>query len=326
MKAGAEPIELQIQVEPRAAGATRFAIASAEACCEGLFSILESQARAERIDVGALVSGCATWVAGERLYDMFRSLGCEYGMSFQCVERLSLGSTPAGNAYALARLRLPASAIRDSRYWLHPGLLDAALQASVALGFDADGGQPETQDLEPSLPFSVDRIDVHAPCPEQMWVRVRVATERGATVQKLDFDLVDDEGRVCVAIRGASSRPVAGEEPLPAPLVPLIPAWDAVPAPAFESKQLNACGMVIAGGEPGQRADLLHRFPGSRQISFADDASVASIARVLGAAGEPATSSGSEDSARARRIAACFSAFGFIKRCWNWEYEAAHSP
>jgi hypothetical protein len=61
--------------------------------------------------------------------------------------------------------------------------------------------------VAPCLPFAVEAVLVHAPCPARMLAWVRAAGTSGAPA-RVDIDLCDEAGNVCVQLRGFSSRPM----------------------------------------------------------------------------------------------------------------------
>jgi polyketide synthase PksN len=72
--------------------------------------------------------------------------------------------------------------------------MDSALQAAVGL---MDG-----ESTEPRVPFALETLRVLSSCTAEMFAWVRVADAGG----KLDIDLCDAEGNVCVQMRGFSTR------------------------------------------------------------------------------------------------------------------------
>jgi hypothetical protein len=87
-------------------------------------------------------------------------------------------------------------------------LLDSALQASIGLSLD-----PQRHPSRPPLPFSLASLRVLSACEEDMfaWVR-RSPGSRPADAPAVDIDLCDRQGRVCVQIRGFTSRILAARQ------------------------------------------------------------------------------------------------------------------
>jgi len=144
---------------------------------------LRAQMNQERMDAAVLYAACA-------------AMGLSYGPSFQSVSVVHRGSDQL-----LAELRLPRNVTDTAKdYVLHPSLMDGALQACVALL----GASPE----QPRVPFALDVLRILAPCPMAIfaWVRPSLGTHAGAEVVKVDIDLCDEDGNVCVEMHGLSSR------------------------------------------------------------------------------------------------------------------------
>ncbi|HEY8023894.1 MAG TPA: amino acid adenylation domain-containing protein, partial [Burkholderiaceae bacterium] len=144
-----------------------------------------------------------TYLDSAQCYEIFAAAGLQYGPAFRGLREVFVGE-----GQALARITLPAG-VRASmdEYDLHPSLLDAALQAS--LGLQVANG---LKNIVLNLPFALEQLDVLAPCANEMWAIVRLGeTDRtGNMVQKIDIDLCDETGLVCVRMKQFSMR---GTEP-----------------------------------------------------------------------------------------------------------------
>ncbi|WP_376743865.1 SDR family NAD(P)-dependent oxidoreductase [Ensifer canadensis] len=144
-------------------------------------------------------------VDGAKLYRWFRDLGFAYGPSHQC-----LGELFYREDEVLARLRLPDVFEQEGQeFILHPGLLDGALQASI--GFSAavlEGGGGISADSP--IPFGLERLRNYRTervTQDIRWVRLRKQKGMPASpVMKLDIDLLDGDGAICVSLEGYSAR------------------------------------------------------------------------------------------------------------------------
>ena len=137
-----------------------------------------------------------------RLYGTCATMGLHYGPAHQSITSINLAPDQL-----LARLRLPEIVAETSdRYLLHPSLMDGALQASIGLVIDLNR-VPD----RPSVPFALDSLIVSAPCTRDMlaWVRYSAGSGVRDRVMRLDVDLCDESGNVCVQIRGFASRSLA---------------------------------------------------------------------------------------------------------------------
>src|SRR5579863_3544088 len=137
-------------------------------------------------------------VEGSQVYEKCARMGMIYGPEMRGIEVLY-----RGHGEVLAKVRLPKEVEGSWReYVLHPSLMDGGVQAAVGL---LEGGKEEK---EPRMPYALESMRVVAECPREMyaWVRYGVGSERDDKVVKLDLDLSDVQGDVCVEMRGLSSR------------------------------------------------------------------------------------------------------------------------
>ncbi len=160
---------------------------------------------AEPLDVTAMLNRqVMTRFDAGYCYALYSTLGLDYGPAQQAISELY-----AGNDQVLARLALPeAIAHTLDQYLLHPSLMDAALQAAIGLGMNPDAQAAAAGRAKLSLPFAVETVIVFGACVGSMWAWVRrtagsLADDR---VQKLDIDLCNEQGQVCIQIKGFSSR------------------------------------------------------------------------------------------------------------------------
>ncbi len=159
------------------------------------------------MDLEALKQACRTEHDPDWLYASYAALGIDYGPAFRAVSELK-----SGGDGVLARLQLPRAAdVEGGDFVLHPSLIDAAFHAAL-VSFSGDGGTGA------ALPFGIDRMEILGPTAKAMWAHLRTVSSANG-IHKLDIDLADDGGRVCVRIEGFSLRllPQAsgdGEQPL----------------------------------------------------------------------------------------------------------------
>ncbi|MCU1347197.1 MAG: hypothetical protein JWO56_227, partial [Acidobacteria bacterium] len=196
-----EPREVGIALSANDAGEIEYEIYSDDTGQEVVHSqgraAISSEPAPGRIDVEALL---AQMVLGNLepadLYAAFIRIGLLYGPTFQ-----GLTAVHRGTDQVLAKIRLPEAAEATSQgFVLHPGLMDSALQASAGLMSELSS--------EPRLPFMLERLRVVAPCTREMfaWVRYSPGSKGGDPVIKLDYDLCDEQGNVCVQMHGVYAR------------------------------------------------------------------------------------------------------------------------
>ncbi|MEE8057880.1 MAG: SDR family NAD(P)-dependent oxidoreductase, partial [Pseudomonadales bacterium] len=164
---------------------------------QGIASFLAENQSLAALDLAQLQSRMTQeTLTAEQCYETFKAMGLEYGVAHQGIEEIAIGQQEA-----LAKLSLPASvAAGFEQYTLHPSLLDAALQASIGLA--------DQSNSKAALPFALENLEILSPCTSTMWAWVRYAKGSSASdkIQKLDIDLCDDDGRICVRLKSFCSR------------------------------------------------------------------------------------------------------------------------
>jgi thioesterase domain-containing protein len=163
-----------------------------------------------RHDLEALRRCCTPApVSVAQYYDRFGVLGIEYGPAHRGIAALDVAPD-----LVLARLELPEFLRGDADgYALHPTLLDAALQAAIAMPEETaapPGG--------PAVPFWVREISISSQPDGIRWAVLRRSGGREtgdggrARARPLDLDLCDAEGAVRVRLAGYIFKPLKGYE------------------------------------------------------------------------------------------------------------------
>ena len=193
-----EPLSLRVEFRSRAAGELAFSIVDGAARdqpsvhCTGLL-VQGEDADHVRFDVAAAQRDCGVReICAAELYAGYRQIGIEYGPSFQVVEKLWVGVNRL-----LSHLVLPATGAAAG-YMVHPAMLDAALHSSLGWLLTSDA-------VAAQVPFALDEIVMMRPTEREMWADVRMReSEPGSAVRRLDVDLYDDTGSLC--LRSVASR------------------------------------------------------------------------------------------------------------------------
>ena len=214
------------------------------------------------LDIEAIKPECDQAIlSSDECYDMFKAKGIHYGPGHRGIEKIY-----AGSGQVLAKLSLPPSILdTQDHFVLHPSLVDSALQASIGL-VQFGGDTENAAELKPAMPFALEALEIFCSCTQNMWVSVREIG--GGTVQKFDIDLCDETGKICVRMKGFSSRVLDGDlkagqaagDMCPPDVVEpyggatlLMPVWDSIPVdrePRFPSSQHR---VVIVGGTCRQK-------------------------------------------------------------------------
>ncbi|WP_071642516.1 SDR family NAD(P)-dependent oxidoreductase [Paenibacillus polymyxa] len=202
-----------------------------------------------RVDLAARQASCTQGVMeGAACYTQFAKLGLQYGPTHQGLVRLHLGE-----GEVLAHVRLPEEArASQALYTLHPALMDAVLQGCLGLQLTAGEGAPE-----PELPFALEALEVRQACPEEGWAWIRYSAGSGpeARVRKLDIEVCDLQGQVCVRLSGFSTRPLHGEK-AQLGTVMAEPVWHAQEVPAAHAQQETEEVHLVLLCDPPESASL----------------------------------------------------------------------
>src|SRR6266540_3562961 len=175
--------------------------------CQGR-AVLSREPAPARLDLNGLKGQMERGqVEPNSVYATCARKGLIYGASFRGITAIHRGSDQV-----LAQLRLP-SIVADTSgdYWLHPSMVDGALQAAVGL---IEGGlESNHQAGQPRLPFALDSLRIVSPCAPEMiaWVRYGPCSHAEDTSVKLDIDLCDERGNVCLQLRGLYLRALSKE-------------------------------------------------------------------------------------------------------------------
>ncbi|MDQ0495501.1 polyketide synthase PksN [Paenibacillus brasilensis] len=148
------------------------------------------------LNIKDLQTACSRSFHPAELYRIFRDMGIDYGPGHQGIEMVY-----AGEGLVVAKLCLPSSVSdNQSKFVLHPGMIDSALQASIGLTLGSG-------EIRPSLPYAIQEVEIIKNCSSIMWalIRYQADSKAGDKAQKLDIDLSDETGAICVRIKGYSS-------------------------------------------------------------------------------------------------------------------------
>lgn len=147
-------------------------------------------------------------------YEVFRLMGIHYGPAHQGIEEVYTGASGV-----LAKLSIPSS-IRGTEdpFILHPSLMDSALQVAMILmlGSDMLGVLEGKSASRLFLPFALQELDIVHECSSVMWAQVQYSLQdtTSGKSEKVDIELYDGQGMLCVRMKGLSWRILSKEEAL----------------------------------------------------------------------------------------------------------------
>jgi len=203
------PKQVSISLSATDNGCVDYEIYSVEAeqktvHCQGQ-AVFGRQSAPARLDIEQLTHqmGQGRLEAAD-VYTICATMGLNYGPAHQGITAIHLGENQV-----LAQLRLPAVVeTNQHEYVLHPSLMDSALQASIGLLVNLNHVP-----TKPSVPFAVESLRIVSACTKEMaaWVRYSKGSKPEDKTIKVDIDLCDQLGNVCVQIRGFSSRVLEGD-------------------------------------------------------------------------------------------------------------------
>ncbi|KAF6584064.1 SDR family NAD(P)-dependent oxidoreductase, partial [Paenibacillus sp. EKM211P] len=266
--AGERPIAINIGLYPQDGGEIAYEIYSKSESVDTEIVVhsegsaaIAPLAEIPAIDIEALLEQCNLGTySSQQCYEAFAAMQVSYGPGHQAIEKIYTGVDQV-----LAKLSLPTSVYQTmGQFVMHPSLMDSALQASIGLMMDTYGAAMSDGKvlIKPALPFAVEELEVFSGCTSEMWawVRNREGSRQDGPVQKLDIDLCDMQGNVCVSMKCFSSRIAEGgtggsdEWTIPETLM-LEPVWEEqalVPggtAPEYRQHLVILCEPAHISGE-----------------------------------------------------------------------------
>ncbi|MDC0760182.1 SDR family NAD(P)-dependent oxidoreductase [Brevibacillus sp. AG] len=302
---GDQPAQIHIGLVPEENGEISFEIYSeseamdAEPVVHSQGSvILHSVVEKHALNLSSLQAECGhREFSSDQCYSIFHSIGMDYGSAHQGIDTLYVGE-----GKVLAKLTLPASVSEmENPFVLHPSLMDSALQASIGLmmGEEDTPSADGDSSRKPSLPFAMEEIEIHNKCTSSMWAYVRYSANSSADdkVQKLDIDLCDDQGTVCVRIKGYSMRVLEDGKPAnhvssssassvpslepPVGNLMLSAVWDVTPVEKGQLFPTADEQVVIVGGNEENGSAIQPYYPRAKVLSIKAENTIEEIVHRL---------------------------------------------
>jgi len=228
--------------------------------CQGR-AVLSRQAAPARLDLDGLKGRISqSLLAPSEVYAACARMGLVYGPSFQGITAIHRGSNQL-----LARLRLPR-AVEETLgdYWLHPSLMDGALQACVWLI-----GDSSERSNRPRLPFALESLRIVSQCSREMvaWARYSPGGQAGDMSVKLDVDLCDEQGNLCIEMQGLSFRALKSDEEvslhprqeIQPGLQSFVPVWNSVRLETHKKTILPGSTKILLLGADQRRLDWVKK-------------------------------------------------------------------
>ncbi|GFN30064.1 SDR family NAD(P)-dependent oxidoreductase [Paenibacillus xylaniclasticus] len=305
---GDEPVSAHIRLTLEEGGAISFEVYSGRIGSDAEQTI-HSQGNAKQIhlahrpslNVKHLRAGFEQGsFSGSYCYDTFREMGMDYGPSYRCVKKVY---THPGKV--LARLELPNSIANTADHFvLHPSLMDAALHASIGLIMGQEGEIKLGSEMprRPLMPFALEEIEIYGACTPTMWswIQFSEGSKSEDKVQRLNIDLCDEEGNVCVRIRGLSTRALEGDIRTErghagaaeggavsslVGAVKLVPRWDTVEVTKGALSPLPTDRVIAAGGTEQDKQTIKELYPGAYLLDLQAQDTIETVAAKVEAYG-----------------------------------------
>ncbi|GAX60238.1 polyketide synthase module and related protein [Candidatus Scalindua japonica] len=161
-----------------------------------------------------------------RFYEAISQAGIQYGEYFQGVEAIW-----GGDQEALGLIQIPEFYKKELKdYYLHPALMDAALQCCAGIVNPNPSSQIQ-------LPFSMGEVECYHRLTSKMYAYVKKESE-----QRYHLALVNEEGQVCVKCHDFEFRPMRD----PLEKLMFVPRWVREPLKIVETKsQLSSTSRVL---------------------------------------------------------------------------------
>lgn len=168
---------------------------------QGRGRVLSEEKEIEKRDIEAVKKGCnRKLIQNKECYEIFEKMGINYGEGHRTIKELHVG-----NNQVLARLEL-SEEVKGTleEYYLHPGMMDGALQATMGLMYAGNNGIEEKL----GLPFALDSIEILGKSNDKMWAALMYAegNKEDSKIKKVDIDICDEEGNIKVKMQGYTSR------------------------------------------------------------------------------------------------------------------------
>nr|WP_242855837.1 SDR family NAD(P)-dependent oxidoreductase [Ruminiclostridium josui] len=295
-----EPIEINVRLSLEESGQVNYEIYRKDkedtsfdlVYCQGDAVILQKP-KTEIINIDDLKAECdyASFSTDE-CYEVFRSMNAEYGSRLQGIQKVFVGQQKL-----LAKLSLPMSMWdAEDEFVLHPTIMDSVLQLCLIIGSTEIGSFGDKEKRNPYLPFALENLEILKELQPQMWAYVRPSGEEGVTkeFQKLDIDVCNDSGEVCIRIKGFSTRVLEGEFQNDetskiydaTETVLLTPEWHKANVLKSEFDTKKESNVLIVGGNDRKFEEIKEKFCNSKKFHIEMQNTIEELTALLDSYGQ----------------------------------------
>ncbi|NES79910.1 MULTISPECIES: SDR family NAD(P)-dependent oxidoreductase, partial [unclassified Okeania] len=167
---------------------------------EGKIKPLKNLSTIQKIDIEKYLSDCTESIEIKQHYQKCQQLGIDYRSNFQGIKQLWSSTNQA-----ISKIELPLELVAEAtHYYIHPALLDAALQLIFQI-------LPKTDNQQTYLPIGINRLKVYNPPGLSLWA-IAVITESDQKDEEnlnAQVTLTNLEGEIIAQVEGLKLRLVS---------------------------------------------------------------------------------------------------------------------
>ncbi|SFS42411.1 SDR family NAD(P)-dependent oxidoreductase [Marininema halotolerans] len=245
--------------------------------CQGSAQVVAKENHSSVVDLTSLQRNCNREVwQGKEYYERLDTVGIHHG-----AEQQGIQSIHVGERQVLAKLVLPTIATRTTNdFVLHPSMLDAAVQTSIAMRMV----NQEMRAVPATFtPFVLEDVQILTPCSLEMWAWVRPSDGSGNhdRWESFDIDLCDEQGNTSVQMRGFTF--VKGETMSPhlveGGALLQCPMWREFTPQKVGQSPAPTDHVVVINGDPARWRALSSIFSNGKRVDLSKDATVEDIVK-----------------------------------------------
>ena len=154
----------------------------------------------EFVDIAAIRARCSKTIAGKEAYPLFKSVGLNYGSSFQVLQEVYKNEDEV-----LGLLKLPEVRNADfDQFILHPCILDASMQAGVVAQLGEASG-------EMKIPYSIGEVEIIHPLTRICYsyvTKMNKDKNMDSGVSRENVTIVDEAGKILARISDSVGVPL----------------------------------------------------------------------------------------------------------------------
>jgi NAD(P)-dependent dehydrogenase (short-subunit alcohol dehydrogenase family)/aryl carrier-like protein len=236
---------------------------------QGRARFLAASNASATVDLNGLRGKSNRRIDPRECYRDLEKAGLRYGPTFRTIRRIRADVGPSGESYLLVSLRSATVAHDDDQLgYLDSGVLDGALHSAIALI------PRPSPNIGPPVPFELDELTIHAKVPTRSIAYVRLRRPDHSETKKLDIDVCDRKGRVCLQFRGLILRVRQQDAGGGSHLVPKWKKDGSEPGPVWPAR---GCSVLVIGADAEHSEWLRSQYPHHVTLDPADGKAFATL-------------------------------------------------